>query len=74
MVLPVLDASVFRCSGVFCVPPHLFQVKAGIKSRGDKVQLATGVSWHTVNISPRFCKSAASLSQHEGLHPSLEGN
>jgi len=39
-----------------------------------RVQLTIGVSWHTVNISPRLCKDAAPVRQYEALHPTLEGN
>jgi hypothetical protein len=36
--------------------------------RGDRVKLATSVSWHTVNNLPRFCKSEAPISQYEDTH------
>jgi hypothetical protein len=43
-------------------------------SRGDRVYLASRLSWHNVNISPRLCKSATPVGQYEELHLSLEGS
>jgi hypothetical protein len=37
--------------------------------RGDRVKLATSISWHTVSNLPRFFKSEAPISQCEDKGP-----